>query len=369
MNIFGTVNIPISDRSYEIIVGDHILEDVGSHLVNLLDRKRAFIITDKKISELHLPNFKDNLLSSGIDVTVIEIPEGEKSKSFECLESVHSQLLDNKIERTDTICAFGGGVVGDLAGFVASTILRGIKIIQIPTTLLAQVDAAIGGKNGINTKQGKNLIGTIYQPKKVISDISLLTTLPKRDFLAGYAEILKYGILGNSEFYNWLEYNGKKVISGDKNAIGHAVLNSVINKAKIISDDERELGRRAILNLGHTFAHALEAELGYDGRLLHGEAVSIGMVIAMDLSVKIGTCPKEDAVRVYDHLKSIGLPVTLPTGHDWNIQTLLNHMRQDKKVKNGEINFVISNGIGNSSLTNNINEKELIEVLEKHLVK
>lgn len=367
MSIIGSVTVPLKNRSYEVIVGTDLLADFDTHLNDVLNHPRIAVITDKIVADLHLPKLTNSLLKAGINVEVVEIPGTEASKNLYYLDQVLGRLLDIRIERTDTICALGGGVVGDLAGFAASIIKRGAKFVQIPTTLLAQVDAAIGGKTGINTTHGKNLVGTTYQPTKVIADIATLDTLPERELLAGYAEVVKYALIGDFKFFTWLEANGKNLISGNKSERAHAVLTCAQAKANIVANDEMEFGQRALLNLGHTFGHALEAELGYDGRLLHGEAVSIGMVLAFKLSSRLGFCSTEDAERVSEHLKNIGLPIGPTTEYEWNAQNLVNHMRQDKKVKNGEIVFVLPNGIGSSFLSKDIDEKEVIEVLEEKL--
>lgn len=364
MSVFGTVTVPLRDRAYDVVVGTGLIAEAPVHLEGIFARPRTAVVTDERVAALHLPALQGALADAGVEVTVVRVPSGEGAKDFAHLESVLDRMLDARIERTDTICALGGGVVGDLAGFAASILRRGTGVVQIPTTLLAQVDAAIGGKTGINTRQGKNLVGSFHQPRRVLADISTLGTLPPRELLAGYAEVVKYGLLGDAAFFAWLEENGSKAIAGDEAARSYAVLTSARAKAEIVAGDEREEGRRALLNLGHTFGHALETELGYDGRLLHGEGVAIGLVLAFDLSARLGTCPSEDAARVRRHLESVGLPTGLPEGHDWEPARLLTHMGQDKKVRGGTLTFVLPRGIGRSFLSRDVTEADVLGVLE-----
>jgi 3-dehydroquinate synthase len=276
------------------------------------------------------------------------LPAGEGTKSFREIESLCGRLLDLKVERSTTLIALGGGVIGDLTGFAAAIVVRGIDFIQVPTTLLAQVDSSVGGKTGINVAQGKNLVGAFHQPRLVLADIEVLDTLPRRELLAGYAEVVKYGLINDPAFFAWCEGHGAGIISGEASARRTAVAASCRAKAAIVGADEKESGARALLNLGHTFGHALEAECGYSDDLLHGEAVAIGMVMAYDLSARLGLCPLEDAARVQRHLASIGLP-TSPSwidGRSWSSVRLIEHMAQDKKVKDGRIGFVLTRGIG-----------------------
>lgn len=363
MSVFGTVTVPLGDRAYEVVVGSGLITEAPAHLQDIFARPRTAIVTDARVAELHLPALRAGLEAAGIEAAVVTVAGGEASKEFATLERVLDELLDARIERTDTICALGGGVVGDLCGFAASILRRGTGVVQIPTTLLAQVDAAIGGKTGINTRQGKNLVGAFHQPRRVLADISALATLPPRELLAGYAEVVKYALLGDAALFEWLEANGARLIAGDEAARSYAVFASARAKAEIVAGDEREAGRRALLNLGHTFGHAMEAELGYDGRLLHGEAVAAGMALAFDLGVRIGVCPPEDAARVRRHLRSVGLPAGLPAVAAWDPAGLLFHMGQDKKVRDGTMTFVVPQRIGQADLRRDVAEADVLGVL------
>jgi len=279
-----------------------------------------------------------------------------------------NQILGLKIERDTTLLALGGGVIGDLAGFAAAIILRGIDFVQIPTTLLAQIDSSIGGKTGINTAYGKNLVGAFYQPKLVLTDVNCLDTLPKREMLAGYAEVVKYGLINNAKFFDWLEENGNALCNGNKAYRRYAIFVSCQTKSKIVSKDELEQGERTLLNLGHTFGHALEAETGFSQVLLHGEAVAIGIGLAYDLSYKLGFCAHADLERVRTHYKSVGLP-SCPhdvEGVNWDVSSLLTHMKSDKKVKNGKIRFVLARGIGETFITDEIALRNVRETLERN---
>jgi 3-dehydroquinate synthase len=280
------------------------------------------------------------------------VPPGDGSKSLDSLGRLISELLDRKVERSTTLVALGGGVIGDLAGFAAAVTLRGLDFVQIPTSLLAQVDSSVGGKTGINAKQGKNLIGAFHQPRLVLADTSVLTTLPRREMLAGYAEVVKYGLIRDPGFFHWLEAHGADLIDGERAELEHAVVKSCRAKAEVVAADERESGLRALLNLGHTFGHALEAETGYGDELLHGEGVAVGMVMAFDLSVQRGHCPPEDADRVRRHLAAVGLPTgfaDLAPRH-WDVERLIGHMSRDKKVSGGRITYVLVRGIGEAYL-------------------
>jgi 3-dehydroquinate synthase len=314
----------------------------------------------------HLAPLRESLDEAGIASAVVEIAPGEGSKEFDGFEAVANAILDIAPERGSVLIALGGGVVGDLAGFAASVILRGIDFIQIPTTLLAQVDSSVGGKTGINTRHGKNLIGSFHQPRLVLADTAALDTLPRRELLAGYAEIVKYGLLGDAAFFAWLEANGGAVIAGDQAARRRAVTTSCQAKAGIVAGDERETGSRALLNLGHTFAHALEADTGFGARLLHGEAVAIGIVLAFDLSVRLGLCPAADAARVRRHFAAVGLPTGLDAvaGHGWSSGGLLSHMRQDKKVRDGRITFILARRIGDAFIARDVALSDVEALLE-----
>jgi 3-dehydroquinate synthase len=370
MSVFGTVTVPLGDRTYDVVVGGGLLASADRQLLGgengtaVLARKRAAVVTDETVAGLHLATLQAAMDRAGIETEVVTVPAGEASKDFAHLEDVVERLLDARVERTDTILALGGGVVGDLAGFAASVLRRGVAVVQIPTTLLAQVDAAIGGKTGINVRQGKNLAGTFHQPRLVLADIDVLETLPERQLRAGYAEVVKYGLLGDAKFFGWLEENGTKVLAGDPAARSYAVLTSVRAKAEIVAADERETGRRALLNLGHTFGHALEAATGMDGRLMHGEAVAAGLALTFNLSATLGLCPAEDAARVRQHLEQVGLPTGLPAGVVADAAQLIEHMRQDKKVRDAALTFVLVGGIGKSFVSRDVREADVLRVLE-----
>ena len=344
------VPVALTQHSYDVLVGPDLISRAGAWVAPYLRQKRVVVITDDTVAALHLPRLLLSFQETGIQADVISVAGGEESKSLRCYGDVMTRLLSLGIERGTTIVALGGGVVGDLAGFVAATALRGIPFIQIPTTLLAQVDSSVGGKTGINSPSGKNLIGAFHQPIIVLADNSALATLPRRQRIAGYAEIVKSGLIADPDLFAWCETNGRSVLDGDPAALAEAVRRACTFKAAVVAADEREqakLNGRALLNLGHTFGHALEAELGYDGRLLHGEGVSIGLHLAMALSVQLGYAPVEDLSRLDAHLRSLGMPVSF----DWfdipfSAQILLDHMTRDKKMQDGKISFVLLHGIG-----------------------
>jgi len=281
---------------------------------------------------------------------------GEASKSFGGLERLTSELLNDGIDRGGLVIALGGGVIGDLTGFAAGILKRGIDFVQIPTTLLAQVDSSVGGKTAINTPEGKNLVGLFHQPRMVIADTGVLKSLPKRELLAGYAEVVKYGALGDGDFFAWLEKNGQAALSGDPAAIDHTVAHSCQMKADIVARDERETGDRALLNLGHTFGHALEAATGFSQRLLHGEGVAIGTALAFRLSAQLGLCSAADGERFEGHLKAVGLPATIAdiSGARPTPDALIEHMAHDKKVKDGKLTFILLRGIGQAFVTRDV---------------
>ena len=361
-----TISVDLGDRAYDIVVGTGLLSDAGSHIAPLVKIQPVIIVTDEHVAALHLATVRASLSAAGIATETIVLKAGESTKEFAGLEFLTSAILDLAPERASTLIALGGGVVGDITGFAASVILRGIDFIQIPTTLLSQVDSSVGGKTGINTRHGKNLVGSFYQPRLVLADTSVLDSLPRRELLAGYAEVVKYGLLGYPDFFSWLETNGAAILAGDNDARRHAVMTSCDAKAKIVAGDEREMGRRALLNLGHTFAHGLEAETGFGARLLHGEAVSIGMVMAFDLSMRLGLCPAKDAARVKRHFAAVGLPMGLDAvaGQTWSSDALINHMRLDKKVRDGRITFILARGIGDAFIANDVSLKDVEALLD-----
>ncbi len=362
------VTVALGERSYEIHVGPGLLARAADMLTPVLKQRRVFIVTDSNVALLYLNPITENLQSADIQVNHVVVPAGETSKDMGHLTLVLDAMLAAKCERSTTVIALGGGVVGDLAGFAASILLRGVDFVQIPTTLLAQVDSSVGGKTGINTNAGKNLVGSFHQPRLVLADTDTLTTLPNRELLAGYAEVVKYALLGDGAFFNWLEKNGSKALAATDNedALRHCITTSCLSKAKIVAADEKESGARALLNLGHTFGHALEAEFGYEGGLLHGEGVAIGMVMAFDLSVRLDLCAAPDLERARNHLTAVGLPITPPkAGRSANLSadTLLDHMSQDKKVKDGKITFVLVRGIGQAFLTADVPVEKVRETL------
>lgn len=364
-----TVGVKLAGRSYDITIGAGLLPEVGSYLRGLLARPRLVIVTDENVAHFHLADLAAGLKESGIANETIVLPAGESTKSFEQLSLLCDRLLAAGVERHDTIAAFGGGVIGDLAGFAAAILRRGIPVVQLPTSLLAQVDSAVGGKTGINSPLGKNLIGAFHQPAMVIADIGLLNTLPVREFRAGYAEVIKYGLLGDRDFYQWLDDHLDDLIDGDVAARLSAVKTCCRAKAGIVAADETELAERALLNLGHTFGHALEAAAGYSSKLLHGEAVAIGMAMAFRFSVTLGLCPQADAERVTLHLKKAGLPTSprdIAAGFP-QASRLLDLMRQDKKARAGRLNFILLRGIGQAFMATEIEEKSVLSFLASEL--
>ena len=358
------IRVELEGRGYDIHVGHGLLSEVG-RLLKPMVRGPLPVVTDTTVGEIHLAAFLDACGHAGIDARPVVVPPGEGSKSFAGLEQVTGALLDTGIDRGGLIAALGGGVIGDLAGFASGVLKRGIAFAQIPTTLLAQVDSSVGGKTAINAPQGKNLIGLFHQPRIVIADTALLGTLPRRELLAGYAEVVKYGALGDRAFFDWLEANGARALEGDKDALIHAVAHSCRMKAGVVARDERESGERALLNLGHTFGHALEAATGFSDRLLHGEGVAIGMVLAFRLSVRLGLCSGQDAERLARHLKSTGLPSAIADipGSRPQVDTLVTAMGHDKKAKDGKRVFVLARGLGEAFVTSDVPLGVLKEVL------
>ena len=362
-----TVRVALGDRAYDILIGPGLLGTAGTAIAAATGARRVAIVTDETVASLHLPALEAGLAAGGIAPhgPPLVLPAGEGTKCFAQLEAVLDTLLERGVERGTLLLALGGGVIGDLTGFAAAVLLRGVDFIQVPTTLLAQVDSSVGGKTGINTRRGKNLVGSFHQPRLVLCDIAALESLPRRQFLAGYAETVKYGLIDDPGFFAWCEANGAALIDGDRDLRGHAVATSCRAKAAVVGADEREAGQRALLNLGHTFGHALEAATGFGDRLLHGEAVAIGMVMAFDLSVRLGLAPEADARRVRAHLDAVGLPTDLRALPDvrWDAGELLGHMGRDKKVKDGRITFVLARGIGGAFTARDIPAAEVRAVL------
>ncbi|MEA2737164.1 MAG: shikimate kinase / 3-dehydroquinate synthase [Acetobacteraceae bacterium] len=344
------LHVVLPSTSYDVVIGDNLLARAGALLAPKLPQKRAVVITDQNVAALHLQTLLDGLAETAIAATSIVVKGGESSKSMDTYLDVVDQLLEARVERRTAVIALGGGVVGDLAGFAAATTLRGLPFVQIPTTLLSQVDSSVGGKTGVNTRRGKNLVGAFYQPKIVLADTGTLGTLPPRELKAGYAEIAKAGLIGDAAFFAWCELHGQGVVSGDREAQAEAIKRACAFKAAVVGDDEREEkpnDGRALLNLGHTFGHALEAEYGYDGGLLHGEGVAIGLGLAFKLSARLGLCAAADAERVIAHVSSVGLPADLAMlNRRFSAATLVGHMRRDKKMRDGALHFVLARGIG-----------------------
>lgn len=363
------VRVELGDRAYDIHVGDGLVDLAGSYIRPLLSQPRLIVVTDETVASLHLARLAAALEAAGIRHDTIILPAGEATKDFPHLANLCDRILALGIERRTLLVAFGGGVIGDIAGFAASVLLRGIDFVQIPTTLLAQVDSSVGGKTGINTAAGKNLVGAFHQPRLVLADTSTLSTLNPREMRAGYAEVLKYGLLGDARFFAWLETNGGAVLAREPAALRYAVATSCRAKAAIVADDEREAGARALLNLGHTFGHALEAETGFGAALLHGEAVAIGMVLAFQLSARLGLAPEADATEVRRHLQRLGLPADLSVlaGSDASADTLISHMRTDKKVRDGRLTFVLARRIGEAFVCHDVAEPDLRAMLEQSL--
>ncbi len=362
------VHIELKDTPYDILIGKGLLEQAGQILKDFFPKARFGIITDSNVAKYQLPRLTKSLKEAGLDYSTITIEAGEKSKNITTLAQVVDQILEAKLERSDIILALGGGVVGDLAGFAASIARRGMDFVQLPTSLLAQVDSSVGGKTGINSKHGKNLIGAFHQPKLVIADLDALKTLPERQFTAGYGEMAKYGLIDDEEFFFWLEENHKDIFALSS-PLSSAIASSCKAKARFVIADEKEAGVRALLNLGHTFGHALEKITGYSDKLLHGEGVAIGMVLAFEFSVFLGLCNSQDAIRVKRHLQLLGLPTMLSDIKDTQIDIdgLMSAIVQDKKVKRGELTFILTNAIGKSFIEHNVEQDKLIKFLEEKL--
>ena len=360
------VSIDLGLRSYDIYIGAGLLYRIADYVPDDLEGRMALIVTDENVSS-YAASVRDVLVEAGVrSAEILTLPAGEQTKSFRHYQQVCEWMLEKGISRDSIVFAVGGGVVGDLAGFAAATVMRGVSYIQVPTTLLAQVDSSVGGKTGINTEQGKNLVGCFYQPGGVVADIETLKTLPRRELVAGYAEIVKYGLIRDPAFFSWLEKNGGKLCSYDEKALTYAIEKSCQAKAAIVQSDETEQGQRALLNLGHTFGHALEAAGNYDGRILHGEAVAIGTVMAMDLSVRMGLCPPRDKERVEAHFASIGLPThpsMIEPALNASLSQMMAVMGRDKKVSKGKLRFILMNGIGDAFVSADVPEMLVRELL------
>jgi len=359
----GTVDLSAMSASYDIVIGDGVLNEVGALILSRLGQRRCIIITDANVAPRYGKRCEASVTAAGHTLLpTYAIKPGEGSKSFIVLQSVLDHLLKSGVDRKTIVIAMGGGVVGDLAGLAAALTLRGLDIVQVPTSLLAQVDSAVGGKTGIDTNFGKNTVGAFHQPRLVVADVSALDTLPAREMRAGYAEIVKYGLIMDADFFRWCQLNAKALLAGDRAAQIHAIGKSCAYKAKVIAADEREAGQRALLNLGHTFGHALEAAAGFGDTLLHGEAVAIGMALAFQLSAKLGLCPASDAEAVSKHLAAAGLPVTSPAILTDDINRLMAFMAQDKKAEAGKLTLVLANGIGKAFITRDVKSADVRQV-------
>ncbi|MEE4119297.1 MAG: 3-dehydroquinate synthase [Paracoccaceae bacterium] len=364
-----TVPVPLGARAYDIRIGAGLLGRAGAEIAPLLSRPRVAILTEERVAALHLPALEAALTAEGIESVALALPPGEATKGWAQLKRCVEWLLAQKVERRDVVVALGGGVIGDLAGFAAAILRRGVRFVQVPTTLLAQVDSSVGGKTGINSPHGKNLVGAFHQPSLVLADTGLLDTLPRRDLLAGYAEVVKYGALGDAEFFAWLEATGPALAEGDPEARAHAVRRSCEMKAEIVVRDETEQGDRALLNLGHTFGHALEAATGYSDRLLHGEGVAVGMGLAAALSARLGLCPQEEPSRLSAHLRAMGMPAALADipGELPDADGLMALMAQDKKVEAGRARFVLLRRLGEAFVTADVPVEAVRALLAEEL--
>jgi 3-dehydroquinate synthase len=363
-----TVKVDLGPRSYDILIGRGLIQRVGDEILKRLPGVRTAIVTDETVAKLHLAELQASLRARGIDQTTIVVPAGEESKSFAQLTRVVDGILASRVERNDIVIALGGGVVGDLAGFASAIVRRGMRFVQVPTTLLSQVDSSVGGKTGINSSRGKNLVGAFHQPSLVVADSALLDSLPPRVFNAGYAEVAKIGLINDAGFFKWLEGNWRAMAAGWPER-DQAVAIACKAKAATVAADERDEGVRALLNLGHTFGHALEASAGYSDRLMHGEAVAIGMVLAHQFSAHLGLAPQEDAERVVAHLKEVGLPTRIADipGEPMVAARLMELIHQDKKVTRGKLTFILTHGIGKAFIANDIPATAVTDFLEAKL--
>ncbi len=364
-----TVSVSLGDRAYDILIGAGLLARAGKEIAARLPRARLAVVTDTNVAGHHLEALVAGLERSGISVTPIELPPGEKTKSFDALQEVVDGILAARLERGDAVVALGGGVIGDLAGFASGIVRRGMRFVQMPTSLLAQVDSSVGGKTGINSSHGKNLVGVFHQPQLVLADTDVLDTLPAREFRAGYAEVAKYGLIDRPGFFAWLEENWRDIFAGGP-ARTRAIAESCRAKADVVARDEFETGDRALLNLGHTFGHALEAATGYDStRLVHGEGVAIGMALAHRFSSRLNLCSMDDALRVEAHLREVGLPWRMAdiAGGLPDAERLLAYVAQDKKVTRGELTFILTRGIGQSFIARNVPSSEVLSFLRDSL--
>ncbi|OWV99732.1 3-dehydroquinate synthase [Rhizobium sp. R72] len=363
------VHVPLGERAYDILIGPGLIARAGAEIASRLKGRKAAVITDAHVAPLYLDALVQSLEQAGIASATLVLPAGEKTKSFEHLITVCDKVLEARIERNDCVIALGGGVIGDLSGFAAGIVRRGMRFVQVPTSLLSQVDSSVGGKTGINSRHGKNLLGVFHQPDLVLADTDVLNSLSAREFRAGYAEVAKYGLIDKPDFFAWLEANWQAVFAGGAARI-EAIATSCQAKSDVVVADERETGQRALLNLGHTFGHALEAATAYDSsRLVHGEGVSIGMVLAHEFSARMNLASPDDARRVESHLKAVGLPTRMSEipGALPPAEVLMDAIAQDKKVKGGKLTFILTRGIGQSFVANDVPASEVLSFLkEKH---
>ncbi|MCX8999207.1 3-dehydroquinate synthase [Rhizobiaceae bacterium BDR2-2] len=361
------VRVPLGSRSYDILIGPGMIARAGGEITARLKGRRAAIVTDGNVGPLYLETLTDSLQTDGIEAVSLTLPAGEKTKNFDNLIAVVDLALTARLDRNDMIIALGGGVIGDLAGFAAGIVKRGVRFVQVPTSLLAQVDSSVGGKTGINTRHGKNLVGVFHQPDLVLADTQTLATLSQREFRAGYAEVAKYGLIDKPDFFAWLEKNREEVFTGGAARI-EAIAASCRAKAAVVAADERENGARALLNLGHTFGHALEAAVQYDSaRLVHGEGVAIGMVLAHEFSTRLNLASRDDADRVRTHLRQAGLPVSVDEipGALPPAEELMDAIAQDKKVKGGKLTFILTHGVGQSFVADDVPASEVLSFLKE----
>jgi 3-dehydroquinate synthase len=359
------VHVPLGDRAYDILIGEHLLEGAGERLTGMFPGRRFGIVTDSEVAKAQLGRLTHALDAAGARHAAIVVPNGEFTKSIARLNDVVEGLLEARLERGDILLALGGGVIGDLAGFAAAVTRRGMDFVQLPTSLLAQVDSSVGGKTGINSPHGKNLIGAFHQPRLVLADLGTLATLPPREFAAGYAEVVKYGLIDDEAFFFWLEENQPEIFAGGP-ARAEAIARACEAKTRFVLADEKETGVRALLNLGHTFGHALEAATGYSSRLLHGEGVAIGMTLAHGFSARLGLAPSQDTGRVEAHLKRAGLPTRLAdiAGGPPETDVLMDAIAQDKKVVRGALTFILTRGIGQSFIEKSVDPAAVRAFLE-----
>ena len=363
------VEVGMGERAYDIVIGSGLMAEAGAEIAKRLPGARVAVVTDENVAARHLGTLMNSLAGSGIGATAITLPPGEKTKSFEFLQTAVDKILAAKLERRDAVIALGGGVIGDLTGFAAGIVRRGMDFVQMPTSLLAQVDSSVGGKTGINASHGKNLVGVFHQPKLVLADTDVLDTLPIREFRAGYAEVAKYGLIDRPDFFAWLEKNWRDVFAGGE-ARTYAIAESCRAKADVVARDEFETGDRALLNLGHTFGHALEGATQYDSaRLVHGEGVAIGMVLAHRFSARLNHASPDDAARVEAHLKAVGLPTRISDipGELPGPEKLFEYITQDKKVSRGALTFILTRGIGQSFIARDVPASEVVSFLRDSL--